>query len=117
MHETADDIEALQQLLDSSYATAGAHLLSSITPERRVAATELVRRLEGMTLLTLATVHGRAVPIDVRAGEEAGFRRTLLEIYVPRYGAQWETEFLESGPVYCRIEADRMFTFHTCPER
>ena len=33
------------------------------------------------------TVHGRAVPIDVHAPEHAGFRRALLDIYVPRYGA------------------------------
>jgi hypothetical protein len=56
------------------------------------------------------TVHGRAVPIDVKAEAEAGFRQTLLDVYVPRYGAAWE-EFLDSGPVYARIEADRLFTF------
>ena len=39
-----------------------------------------------------------------------GFRQTLLEIYIPRYGAEWE-EFLDSGPVYARIDAERMFTF------
>ena len=53
------------------------------------------------------TVHGRAVPIDV----EGGFRQALLDIYVPRYGPQWETDFLDSGPVYARIEADKMFTY------
>jgi nitroimidazol reductase NimA-like FMN-containing flavoprotein (pyridoxamine 5'-phosphate oxidase superfamily) len=58
------------------------------------------------------TVHGRAVPIDVKATEHAGFRRTLLEIYVARYGAEWE-EFLDSGVVHARIDADKMFTFHT----
>ncbi len=57
------------------------------------------------------TVHGRAVPIDVRSADNAGFRRTLLDVYVPRYGPEWET-FLDSGPVYARIDADRMFTFH-----
>jgi pyridoxamine 5'-phosphate oxidase len=56
------------------------------------------------------TVHGRAVPIDVGATENAGFRETLLEIYVPRYGESWET-FLDGGPVYARIEAERMFAF------
>jgi len=56
------------------------------------------------------TVHGRAVPIDVRAAENAGFRQALLDIYVPRYGPEWE-QFLDSGPVYARIEADRMFAF------
>ena len=56
------------------------------------------------------TVHGRAVPIDVRSPAEAGFRRTLLDIYTPRYGEDWES-FLASGPVYARIEAARMFAF------
>lgn len=57
------------------------------------------------------TVHGRAVPIDVRHADHAGFRQTLLDTYVPRYGAEWET-FLDSGPAYARIDAERMFTFH-----
>lgn len=56
------------------------------------------------------TVHGRAVPIDVRADESAGFRQTLLDVYVPRYGPQWE-DFLDSGSVYARIEPERMFAF------
>jgi nitroimidazol reductase NimA-like FMN-containing flavoprotein (pyridoxamine 5'-phosphate oxidase superfamily) len=56
------------------------------------------------------TVHGRARTIDHRAPEGAELRRTLLEVYVPRYGPGWE-EFLDGGPVYARIEADKMFTF------
>jgi hypothetical protein len=55
------------------------------------------------------TVHGRAVPVEVKSG---AFREALLEVYVPRYGPKWEHDFLDSGPVYARIEADRMFTFH-----
>jgi pyridoxamine 5'-phosphate oxidase-like protein len=54
------------------------------------------------------TVHGRAVLVDVKTGQ---FRESLLEVYVPRYGPQWEHDFLDSGPVYARIDADRMFTF------
>jgi hypothetical protein len=57
------------------------------------------------------TVHGRAVPVDVKDPADAGFRQALLDIYVPRYGARWETEFLDAGPRYARIDADRMFTF------
>jgi nitroimidazol reductase NimA-like FMN-containing flavoprotein (pyridoxamine 5'-phosphate oxidase superfamily) len=57
------------------------------------------------------TVHGRARPVDLDAESGAQFRRTLLEIYVPRYGPQWE-QLLHSGAVYARIDADRMFTFH-----
>jgi hypothetical protein len=164
MHETAEDLDVLQQLLDRSFAVAGSHLLSIITPERRVGASELVTRLTGMTLLVLATVtadgrpicgpvdgvfyrgafhfgsspdsvrfrhilarpqvsathvpaeefavtvHGRAIPVDVGAPEGAGLRQTLLEVYTPRYGENWE-EFLDSGPLYARIDAERMFTF------
>jgi hypothetical protein len=56
------------------------------------------------------TVHGRAVPVDVAAAENAGFRQALLDVYVPRYGPEWES-FLDSGPVYARIDAERMFAF------
>jgi nitroimidazol reductase NimA-like FMN-containing flavoprotein (pyridoxamine 5'-phosphate oxidase superfamily) len=169
MHETADDLAALQAVLDRSYAAAGPHLLRIHTPERRLTAQELAERLQGMALLTLATVtadgrpitgpvdgvfhrgafhfgsapdstrfthirkrpqvsathlpgeelavtvHGRAVPVDIQAPEGAGLRQALLDIYVPRYGAQWETEFLDSGPVYARIDAERMFTFAMDP--
>jgi uncharacterized pyridoxamine 5'-phosphate oxidase family protein len=165
VHETQDDLRALQALLDRSYAGAGAHLRRVITPERRLSANELAERLTGVRLLALATVtadgrpivgpvdgiflrgsfhfgsapdslrfrhirarpnvsathlpgeelavsvHGRAVTVDVRSGEGAELRRTLLDIYVPRYGPGWE-EFLDSGPVYARIDAERMFTFH-----
>ena len=161
MHETREDIAALQSLLDRSYAAAGSHHRSITTPQRRVSAEQLVEQVTGMCLLVVATVtsdcrpiagpldgifyrgafhfgtapdsvryrhvlarpqvsathlpreefavnvHGRAVPVEVAAG----FRETLLEVYVPRYGADWE-QFLDSGPVYMRIDAERMFTFH-----
>jgi nitroimidazol reductase NimA-like FMN-containing flavoprotein (pyridoxamine 5'-phosphate oxidase superfamily) len=169
VHETEGDLSELQALLDRSYAAAGPHLLSIITPERRVTAPQLCEQLTGMSLLVLATVtadarpivgpvdgifyrgsfhfgtspdavrarhirarpqvsathlpreefavtvHGRAVPVDIGAPEGAGLRETLLEIYAPRYGDEWE-QFLERGleeqaPVYFRIEADRMFSF------
>ncbi len=61
------------------------------------------------------TVHGRGVPVDIHSDAGAGFRQTLLEVYVPRYGPQWEA-FLGSGPVYARIDADRMFTFQMTPD-
>ena len=165
MHESPADIEALQDLLDRTYAAAGAHLLRIHTPERRLDAQQVVERLNGMCLLALATVtadcrpivgpvdgifyrgafhfgsspdsvrfrhirtrpnvsathlpgeelaitvHGRAVPVDIHDDREGGFRQTLLDVYVPRYGPEWEEEFLDSGPVYARIDAERMFTF------
>jgi uncharacterized pyridoxamine 5'-phosphate oxidase family protein len=168
VHETSEDLRALQDVLDLSYRAAGPHLRSIITPERRVDAEQLSERLTGMCLLALATVtadgrpivgpvdgifyrgsfhfgtspeavryrhilsrpqvsvthlpgeefavtvHGRAVPVDVRSPEGAGLRQTILEIYVPRYGSEFETNFLDAGerqPAYARIEPQRMFTF------
>ena len=161
VRETPDDLTALQDLLDRSYAAAGAHLLRIHTPERRLSAAQVAERLDGMCLLALATVtadgrplvgpvdgifyrgafhfgsspdsvrfrhirarpqvsathlpgeelavtvHGRAIEVPV----EGGFRETVLGIYVPRYGEEWEADFLDGGPVYARIEAERMFAF------
>jgi nitroimidazol reductase NimA-like FMN-containing flavoprotein (pyridoxamine 5'-phosphate oxidase superfamily) len=59
------------------------------------------------------TVHGRATEVPI----EGGFRRALLDIYVPRYGAGWETDFLDSGPVYARIDAERVFALCVDPQR
>ena len=56
MHERPEDVTALQDLLDRSYLAAGEHLRSIHTPERRLAARDLVSRLQGMRLLVLATV-------------------------------------------------------------
>src|SRR5215472_13364199 len=128
MHESPADLTALQDLLDRSYGSAGEHLLRIHTRERRLSAEQVAGRLAGMCLLALATVtaDGRPIvgPVDGvfyrgafhfgSAPSSAGFRRTLLEIYVPRYGPQWE-EFLDSGPVYARIDADRMFSFAMPP--
>ena len=57
------------------------------------------------------TVHGQATTLDLKSADNQGFRQTLLDIYVPRYGEDWATDFLDSGPIYARIDADRMFTF------
>ncbi len=165
MHETPEDLAALQALIDSSYARAGRHLLDIHEPERRLLAAQVAERLTGMRLLALATVtadgrpivgpvdgifyrgafhfgsasdslrfrhvrrrpqvsathlpgeelavtvHGTAKLLDIRAPEQAGFRQTLLDIYAPRYGSDWESAFLDDGPVYARIDATRMFTF------
>jgi uncharacterized pyridoxamine 5'-phosphate oxidase family protein len=168
VHETAADLGALQALLDRSYDAGGVHLRRVITPERRMTAEEVAARLQGVSLLSLATVtadgrpvvgpvdgilyrgafhfgsagdsvrfrhirrrpqvsathlpgeelqvtvHGRATVLDLTAPVNAGLRRTILDIYVPRYGAQWE-EFMDQGS-YARIDADRMFTFQFTPE-
>jgi hypothetical protein len=51
------------------------------------------------------------VLVDMRSEESAALRQTFLDIYVPRYGPEWE-RMLDSGPLFARIEADKMFTFH-----
>jgi hypothetical protein len=57
------------------------------------------------------TVHGRAEILDMRAEENARLRAAILEIYVPRYGPEWEEDIMNSGALYARIEAERMFTY------
>jgi hypothetical protein len=59
------------------------------------------------------TVHGRAVQVPVDDGTE--LRGVLREIYGPRYGQDYE-DMLDSGAVYARIDAERMFTFQMNPE-
>ncbi|HEY1711648.1 MAG TPA: pyridoxamine 5'-phosphate oxidase family protein [Solirubrobacteraceae bacterium] len=63
MHETPDDLTALQRLIDASYAGAGPHLLSIHEPERRLTAAQVSERLTGMCLLSLATVTRDCRPI------------------------------------------------------
>jgi uncharacterized pyridoxamine 5'-phosphate oxidase family protein len=63
LHETPDDLAALQALLDKSYESAGQHLKRIITPERRLTAEQLAERLKGMCLLALATVTADGRPI------------------------------------------------------
>ena len=63
MHETAGQIAELQRLLDRSYDSAGEHLRSIMTPERRLTAQQVVDALTGMTLLSLATVTAKCEPI------------------------------------------------------
>jgi nitroimidazol reductase NimA-like FMN-containing flavoprotein (pyridoxamine 5'-phosphate oxidase superfamily) len=63
VHETAEDLAALQSLIDRSFEGAGTHLLRILTPERRMSAEEVAERLSGMCLLALATVTADGRPI------------------------------------------------------
>jgi nitroimidazol reductase NimA-like FMN-containing flavoprotein (pyridoxamine 5'-phosphate oxidase superfamily) len=164
VHETADDLESLQALLDASHAAAGAHLATVFTAEHRLDAAGVAALLPGVQILSLATVthdgrplvapvdglfyrgrfyfgsspesvrarhlrsrpavsaahvrgeelavvvHGDAEVVDLSADEHAGFRRYLLDTYVPRYGPGWD-EDVARGAWYARIEPRAMFTF------
>ena len=62
MHETPDDLEAMQRLIDESHAGAGAHLRSIFSEQRRMTAEQVVAELEGMQILALSTVTARGEP-------------------------------------------------------
>jgi hypothetical protein len=54
--ETPDELESLQRLLDSSRAGATEHLRGIIHESRALSARDLVSLLDGMKVISLATV-------------------------------------------------------------
>ena len=68
MHETAEDLEWLQELLDESAEAAGPHMRDIFSAKLRVPAEELPAMLPGVQVLVLATVTARgeprAAPVD-----------------------------------------------------
>ena len=63
MHETADEIAALQELLDASIASDNEHLLAIMTPERRLTAEQMLPLLHGMQVLVVATATADGRPL------------------------------------------------------
>jgi hypothetical protein len=62
MHETPEELAALQRLLDASFGRASEHLKSIMTPERRLTAERLVALLPCPAVLNIATVTARGEP-------------------------------------------------------
>jgi hypothetical protein len=62
MHESGDDLTALQALLDASYARAGEHLRSIWGEDSRLDARGLCEELVGVQVLDLGTVTPRGEP-------------------------------------------------------
>jgi hypothetical protein len=56
VNETAEELQAVQDLLDASFATASEHLKSIMTSERRLSAEPLVAELPIPAVLNIATV-------------------------------------------------------------
>ncbi|MCB1256428.1 MAG: pyridoxamine 5'-phosphate oxidase family protein [Microthrixaceae bacterium] len=56
------------------------------------------------------TVHGEAEIIDIHADDNAELKRTILGIYVPRYGESW-AKMLDGGALYARINPRRVLTY------
>ena len=68
MHETPEDLAALQDLLDRSHNAAGRHLRAIFDEARRIPAADLPALLTGVNVLNLATVTAagepRVAPVD-----------------------------------------------------
>src|SRR6476469_5298203 len=62
MDETDEELDALQRLLDDSFARASDHLTSIMTPPRRLDARRLVAELPMPAVLNIATVTARGEP-------------------------------------------------------
>jgi len=62
VYETAEELQALQDLLDASFARTGEHLRRIWGEETRIGAEELAADLTGVQVLDLATVTPRAEP-------------------------------------------------------
>lgn len=64
MNESSAELDHLQRLMDASAESAGPHLRSIITDERRLNAVTLCAELNGMRLLTVATVTADGRPLS-----------------------------------------------------
>jgi hypothetical protein len=62
MRETPEELAALQQLIDASFATASDHLRGIMAPERRLTAERIVADVPSPAVLNVATVTKRGEP-------------------------------------------------------
>lgn len=62
MFETAEELAALQRLLDESFANSGEHLLSIMEPQRHLSAERLSAELPSPAVLNVATVTATGEP-------------------------------------------------------
>jgi uncharacterized pyridoxamine 5'-phosphate oxidase family protein len=62
MYETEEDLARLQELLDASYARAGAHLRGIWGEDSRLSAAAMCEECKGVQVMDLATVNERGEP-------------------------------------------------------
>ena len=62
MFETDEQVEELQQIIDRSFERSGRYLQSIVEPEKRLSARQVVRQLEGICIIAVATVSSRGEP-------------------------------------------------------
>ncbi|MFN2518507.1 MAG: pyridoxamine 5'-phosphate oxidase family protein [Jatrophihabitantaceae bacterium] len=105
MWETLDELAALQALLDLSFARASVHLLSIMTPERRLRSDRLAAAIPTPAVLNIASVtatgeprvsavdghflHGQwhfTTAADSPKARQLGARPAISASYTPRDG-------------------------------
>ncbi|MGI8688092.1 MAG: pyridoxamine 5'-phosphate oxidase family protein [Thermomicrobiales bacterium] len=95
MHETPEDMERLQALLDRSIERAGAFLRSSFEmPERSLSAGQLVRYLQGNQTVAFATVTAKGEPRVAPIGS-LFFRGRF---YIPTVATAARTRMITARP-------------------
>jgi general stress protein 26 len=62
MFETDRELDALQSMLDAHLASANPHMLSIVTPDRRLTARQVATYLQGTKHVAFATVTSRGEP-------------------------------------------------------
>jgi hypothetical protein len=62
MHETPDELAALQRLIDASFGKASEHLRGIMEPQRRLAAEQIVADIPSPAVLNVATVTRNSEP-------------------------------------------------------
>src|SRR5437667_11202938 len=62
MHETTEDIEFVQEIMDRSHAQGGRHLRAIWTDDQKIPAKELPALLPAVQILSLATVTANGSP-------------------------------------------------------
>jgi general stress protein 26 len=139
MFETAAELAALQQLLDASFGRASGQLVSIMTPERRLSASDLSKRLPSPAVLNLATVtaageprisavdghflHGRwyfTTTADSPKARHLVARPGVSVSFTPRdgFGAFWhgQAHVVEPGPDRDRVHRHLARTYGQDPE-
>jgi hypothetical protein len=59
------------------------------------------------------TVHGRADLFELSDPGYQYFRQAVLDYYVPKQGPAFEAWLDQADALGARIEAEKIFTFHT----
>jgi uncharacterized pyridoxamine 5'-phosphate oxidase family protein len=62
VYESAEDVVALQELLDRTFARMNPHMANILKPERRLSARQVVAYLQGIKHVAFATVNERGQP-------------------------------------------------------